>query len=489
MRWPKNPRVLEINIWTWLKELTQRYGRAITLENIPREELDAEIGQFDAVWLMGVWERSPRARQIALRHPGLLEQYRRALPDFRPEDVVGSPYSIRRYRVDPRLGGRKGLAGTRASLADRGVLLLLDFVPNHIAIDHDWTLDRPSHLIRGTQEDLATHPDRYFRARGSIYAHGRDPYFPPWSDTAQINVFHEDARRALGHTLHEVASQCDGVRCDMAMLVTNEVFARTWKERAGSPPRREFWEELIPAVKKRYPDFLLVAEVYWGMEWRLQQQGFDFCYDKRLYDRMAHEDAESVRAHLGADLDYQTKLIRFIENHDEARAPVVFQDRAHAAAILAFTLPGAKLVHEGQTHGHRIKVPIQLGRGPFEADDASTVDFYRGLIKAAAHQDHWKGTWRLGRIQTETPMRIFKNLIVHLWDAQQSRTLTLVNFGSTPIQGNIRLEGIPYPGRWRFSDLLTGKTRVYDENQLENRGIAVDLPPWYGHIFHTHRLT
>ena len=111
----------------------------------------------------------------------------------------------------------------------------------------------------------------------------------------------------------------------MAMLMTNEVFARTWGERAGPAPQAEYWPTLIERTKAVHPDFLFIAEAYWDMEWTLQQQGFDLCYDKRLYDRLAHESAESVRGHLQADSGYQERLLRFIENHDEPRAAATFE--------------------------------------------------------------------------------------------------------------------------------------------------------------------
>ena len=62
---------------------------------------------------------------------------------------------------------------------------------------------------------------------------------------------------------------------------------------------------MISAIKKAHPEFIFIAEAYWDMEWELQQKGFDFCYDKRLYDRLENDNAESVRLHLCADSAYQ----------------------------------------------------------------------------------------------------------------------------------------------------------------------------------------
>ena len=133
------------------------------------------------------------------------------------------------------------------------------------------------------------HPEAFIRTAGGIFANGRDPYFPAWPDVVQLNAYSPALREAVADTLIEVAGQCDGLRCDMAMLMTNEVFGRTWGDRAGPVPAEDYWPTLIARVKQAQPNLLFMAEAYWDMEWTLQQQGFDLCYDKRLYDRLLHE--------------------------------------------------------------------------------------------------------------------------------------------------------------------------------------------------------
>ncbi len=367
--------IYEINAWVWLGGLTRKYGMPVTFDSVPGAEWDglAEWG-FDAVWLMGVWERSAEGARIAREHPGLQAEYRRALPDYTEEDVIGSPYCVRRYEVDAHLGGRAGLAAARRALANRGLRLLLDFVPNHTALDHPWVDEHPEFYVHGPDGGIAL---------------GRDPYFPPWTDVAQLNAFHPGLREAAARTLLDIAGQCDGVRCDMAMLAINRVFAGTW---ALSPPPAEFWPDAIRAVKASDPEFLFIAEAYWDLEWELQQQGFDFCYDKQLYDRLTQGDAAGVRAHLGADLAYQRKLVRFLENHDEPRAATMPAARHRAAALAVATLPGATLWHEGQFEGRKVKLPVQLGRRPEEPVDAELREFYRGLLRVAREG---RGDWRL----------------------------------------------------------------------------------------------
>jgi uncharacterized protein with von Willebrand factor type A (vWA) domain len=78
-QWPKHPVIYEINTWVWLDDLSRKYHRSITLSTVPPEEWDylSSFG-FDAIWFMGVWERSPLGIGIAMQNEGLLEDFRRA---------------------------------------------------------------------------------------------------------------------------------------------------------------------------------------------------------------------------------------------------------------------------------------------------------------------------------------------------------------------------------------------------------------------------
>ena len=207
---------------------------------------------------MGVWERSAVGISIANENKNLLSDFRRALPDFRPDDNVGPPYCVRRYVVDQHLGGPEGLALARRELSKRGMNLILDFVPNHVAPDHPWAAEHPEYFIRGNANDLRNDPASYMEAHGTVYARGRDPYFPAWPDVLQLNAFEPGLRRAAIETVSSVAQQCDGMRCDMAMLFLNAIFERTWGEHAGRRPETQYWVDVISAIKKRHPGFLFI---------------------------------------------------------------------------------------------------------------------------------------------------------------------------------------------------------------------------------------
>src|SRR5688572_1440182 len=189
VRWPRHPLLYEINTRVWLREVAGPGGRPATLATVPDAHLDAiaEHG-FDAVWLMGVWAVGPEAVWAARHEPSLRPVYRKALPDCTEADIIGSPYAVSRYEVAEEIGGPGGLQLLRGRLARRGMRLVLDFVGNHTARDNRLVHECPEAFVMGTTEDLARDPTSFFRTReGRVLAHGRDPYFPAWSDTAQVN--------------------------------------------------------------------------------------------------------------------------------------------------------------------------------------------------------------------------------------------------------------------------------------------------------------
>ena len=484
--WPRYPTLYEINTWVWLSELSLKSGRAVDLGSVPEAEWDAiaKFG-FDAVWFMGVWERSPAGIAIANQNMKLVADFRRALPNFTPEDNVGSPYCIRSYVVDAHLGGGEGLAVARRELAKRGMRLLLDFVPNHVAPDNRWVLEHSEYFIRGTDEDARDDPSSYIEVQGRFYACGRDPNFPAWPDVLQLNAFAPGLRQAARETVSSIAAQCDGVRCDMAMLVLNQIFARTWGGRVGQPPPTDYWYDVIPAVKSVHPDFCFIAEAYWDLEWELQQQGFDFCYDKRLYDRLEHGEARGIQLHLSADLAYQEKLLRFLENHDEPRATAAFsRAEEEAAAVIASSLPGARLFHEGQLEGRRTRLPVFLGRRPVEPVDAGVQAFYNKLLAAINAPIFRGGEWTLSGCRGWPDNPGFQNLVAWSWVKDNDRRLIVVNLSQSAAQGRVRApwEGIR-GATWHLTDVLSGWTCDRDGDEMVAAGLYIELAAWSFYFF------
>jgi hypothetical protein len=488
--WPSRPVIYEVNTAVWLDERSRATGRRLTLADVSPADWDSITPDgADAVWLMGVWERSPAGLAVANANAELQESFRQALPDVGPADIIGSPYCVRRYVVDESLGGRDGLAKARQALADRGARLVLDYVPNHVAPDHPWTTEHPERFVRGEQGDLDADPAGWIAVGGQILARGRDPYFPPWPDVVQLDAFSPALRNATAETLGDISDQCDGIRCDMAMLLTNDVFAKTWGGRTGAPPAEEFWPTVIAALRRRHPETVLIAEAYWDLEWELQQQGFNFCYDKRLYDRLLAVEPGAVKGHLSADLGYQSRLLRFLENHDEPRvAERMTPESERAAAIAIATLPGATMWHEGQFEGRRVRPPVFLSRRPDEPLDQSLASWYRALLSAVAASGMRAGQWRQLDVTGWPDNQTCANLLAWSWSGEGTaggvnRFVVVVNLSGAPAQGRVAA-GWPDVGArsWQFTDLLEGTGFERDGAELQSAGLFVSLGPWKAHV-------
>ncbi len=485
-KWRKHPVIYEINTWVWLEELGRIHNAFIDLSNVPGETWDSLAAlKTDAIWLMGVWERSPVGRQISNRNEGNIKDFYRALPDFQPEDNVGSPYCVRNYTVDAHLGGDTGLAMARDQLARRGIRLILDFVPNHLAHDHPWVDLYPECFIQGGIEEIEKDAVTFTRIGDRIFACGKDPYYPAWQDVIQVNAFHPQYRTMAAKSVKSIASRCDGIRCDMAMLLMNDIFEKTWGSYAGSRPQEEYWTALIREVKALHPDFLFLAEAYWDLEWELQQQGFDFCYDKRLYDRLENGNVPEIRMHLKADQEYQSKLLRFIENHDEPRAAKVFRSDKRKAAFLAIaTLPGARLFYEGQFEGRRTKLPVFLCRRPGEEVDREMLLYYQQIMNIIALPAFHDGQWQLCETGGWVDNDHYQYILAWTWKWENEKYLAVINYRDEESQAKVRL---PWQElgqkKWKLVDLLSGVEYERSGDEMLQPGLYIGLPAWGVNLF------
>jgi hypothetical protein len=473
-----NPSLFQIPTRIVLNELGRRLGRPATLDDIPDQDLDRLAAQgFDWIWYLGVWQTGPAGRKLSQTLPEWQADFRNVLPDLKPEDICGSPFAIVAYTVHVDFGGDAALARLRERIRQRGMRLMLDFVPNHTALDHPWAQAHPEFYVAGVEEQLRSQPQNYIRietAQGAkILAHGRDPYFSGWPDTLQLNYQQSALHAEMGRELLSVASRCDGVRCDMAMLLLPEVFERTW----GLHPE-PFWPDAIRAVHAQFPEFVLMAEVYWDMEWTLQQQGFEFTYDKRLYDRLRDRHAVPIRQHFGATFEYQRSSARFLENHDERPAAAVFPWEIHqAAAILTYLCLGLRFFHQGQLEGWAKGYSVHLGRIPEEPVHPEVLDFYQRLLPCVHRPEVRNGNWHLLDC-SPNGAGSWESFVCFLWEIPgETSLLVAVNYAPDPGQAWVQVPLQPQSAQTlRGHDLLTGT--VHELPCDQSKGIALDLPPW-----------
>jgi glycosidase len=482
MQTPRYPSLFQINTRVWLTHLSQTLGRHATLDDIPDGELDHLAAQgFDWIWLLSVWRTGAAAQQISRTNPEWRHEFQETLPDLREEDIAGSGFAITGYTVHPSLGGDSALARIRKRLQERGLRLMLDFVPNHMAPDHPWVEEHPEYFIAGTESDLAQAPQNYTRVGSRVLAYGRDPYFAGWPDTLQLDYSTPATQAAMRDELLRIAGQCDGVRCDMAMLVLPDVFERTWGRRAPL-----FWPETTRAVRERHPGFCFMAEVYWDLEWTMQQQGFDYAYDKRLYDRLREGHARPVREHFHAGLDYQDKLARFMENHDEPRAAAAFTPPIHqAAAIVTYLSPGLRFFHQGQFEGRRKRISPHLVRAPLEPIDREVKRFYERLLAVLREPAVRAGEWRLLECATAWEGNwTAEGFIAFAWQHNETGVLVVVNYAGNQGQCYVRGPFADLRGRTiHLHDLFSDARYERAGNDLASAGLYVDLPSWGYHVF------
>jgi glycosidase len=487
MNQAKYPSLYQVNTRVWLTEMSIALNRKATLDDIPDATLDDFVQSgFDWIWFLSVWTTGEMGQKISRADSGWRKEFEETLPDLREDDIAGSGFAITGYHVHPELGGDDTLRRLRTRMNTRGLSLMLDFVPNHMGPDHPWIKEHPEYFMQGTQNDLERSPQNYFKsAQGDIhlvFAYGRDPYFGGWPDTIQLDYGNSATIDVMKQELLRISGQCDGLRCDMAMLILPDVFEKTWGRKAHS-----FWPEAIHAVRNQHPEFCFLAEVYWDMEWTLQQQGFDYAYDKRLYDRLHEGIARPVREHFLADLEYQDKLARFLENHDEQRAASGFEVKKHeAAAIITYFSPGLRFFHQGQFEGNTKRISPHLVRAPHEPDDIELQKFYTSLLAVLQMPLFRNGKWQLLEC---TPAwegnSSWESFVAFAWEGED-RTLALVVINYAPHDSQCYLKMPPIEkafGQWQLHDVMNEVT--YDRNgkDLMTKGLYLGMKPWQYHVF------
>ncbi len=488
----KNPHIYEINLITWLHSLSRREQRNITLSTIPEWEWVRlrEMG-IDFIWLMGIWQRSPYSETRAGNEPFLLEECRSILEDFDMDDIAGSPYAVYDYCPDPAFGSPDDLLDLKTRLEDKGLFLILDFVPNHTACDHPWVNKNPGWYV---QEDSQAGEDcgkGFFRTGNApgrpCIAHGKDPYFAPWTDTAQLNYANPECVSTIIQTISDISGYCHGLRCDMAMLVLRDVFQKTWgRHLKKGIHAREFWPLAVNRINSEDKQYLFLAEAYWGMEPQLLNQGFDYTYDKTLYDLLTKEDIQGLRDYLSMPVTRQEKMIRFLENHDEPRAYQVFgPEKIRCVMVIHATLPGMRFWQRGQFEGRQVRVPVQLRHGPVESD-REDIETFSGLLLQEVNQPVFHdGSWEMCNTSGWPDNQSHKNLLAWCWSLNRERRLIVINFSSSPAQGHVRLptNWLSHGERFLCHDPIMGEGFLHSKAESESSGIYVGLESYGFHFF------
>lgn len=487
----KHPSIYEINTRVWIKRFSHD-GNPIKLIDVPDDYWNNLFNKgIDYVWLMGVWQTCESTVKKYCFEDGLIKEYKKALKDYKEEDVIGSPYAVDTYTLNPILGETEDLIKLKKRLNKLGLKLILDYIPNHFSAHSVLIETHPDIFLYANEEHFENDSHTFFKPDNNpshIFAHGRDPFFPAWQDTIQVNYFSITAREFMINTLLQLTNYCDGVRCDMAMLALNNVFKNTWggitTQMGYKKPDDEFWEIAIKLIKDTNPEFIFLAEVYWDLEYALQNLGFDYTYDKSLTDRIRVGSVPDTFDHLRATYEYQNKSIRFIENHDEQRALTLFgKEKSRAAAVIISTLQGMRFYHDGQFEGKRIKLPVQLGREPIEENSECISNFYDKLLEITKEDIFKKGDWKLLSLSPSwNNNHTFRNMLAWEWYYEGQRRLVIINFSDRTSSGRIQLDMIGYPEAVKMKDLLNNEEYIRQRRDLATIGLYVELDLYKCHI-------
>ena len=484
-----NPGLLEVNTRVWIK----RFGHNAGIPDINQDFID-ELNEkgIEILWLMGVWKTSSELAAHCCFGIDLIPGYMKALSDWKKEDVIGSPFAIDDYLLNPELGTEDDLLRFKERLNKAGIKLFLDFIPNHFGANSSVIQSHPEIFLQTDKDSFKKDPYAFFEisaGRPLYLVHGRDPFFPPWTDTAQLNYFNPAAREIMTEKLSYIATVADGVRCDMAMLPLNNVFQNTWmgvlSKTEYKKPADEFWKTAIAKTKEKYPDFMFMAEAYWDLEWQLQQLGFDYTYDKRLLDRLSEGDIPGIRGHLQADKDFQLKSVRFIENHDEERSITSLgRFKALAAAVVISTIQGVHFYFDGQFDGKKTKLPVQLGREPLEKPSVLVQVYYDKLLKITKEEIFKRGEWKLLNPGYVDAANITcDNFLAWQWNLDNEMRIIVINYSHSTSQCRLKIDLPTEKKEVALKDLLTGAVYKRSVKEISEPGLFIELKGYQSHIF------
>ena len=475
-----HPTIYEISTRPWLYELSQKYKKNITtLKDIPLEEFDklAEKG-VEYVWMMGVWQLGSYGLELDRK-----KDYSSVLPDYKKEDIIGSPYAITEYVCNSEIGTDEDLKWLKETLHKKNLKLLLDFVPNHSAVDSPTAETYPNFYIR-VPKGQSTWDSKYYTDSGIAY--GKDPYFDPWPDVIQWNYFDSNTRQFMLNNLMKVISLSDGVRCDMAHLMLNDVFKKTWEKELNSwgyiVPSSEFWGDAIKTVKDKYPDALFLAEVYedWEIQ-KLYELGFDYCYDKALLDKFELNSYDiNDYIHYKTE-DFFGHVSHFIENHDENRGVYNMGsvEKSDAAGTIAATVGGMIFLNHGQWDGLRNKLDVHLRRGADEDVNVKAQQHYNKLMDIikdkAFHSGNYYFVYNMSGDAASRFVAYLRN--------DENNFLVVVNYSDNYGCANVPIYNIKGTGDIKVYEMFSDIEYTRNAETIRNSGLTVCLEAYQSQIF------
>ncbi len=505
--WMTTSVLLAKSIYVWLDQLSSHYQRTITtLAEIPEEELVSLANRgFNALWLIGIWERSRASKRI--------------------KQLCGNPeaeasaYALHAYRAAEDLGGENALQDLESRCRQHGIRLACDVVPNHTGIDSELVMEHPDWFLQTDQppypaydftgpdlcetagisiriekgywdhSDAAVvceHHDHASGRRRYIY-HGNDGTHMPWNDTAQLNFLLPEVRQAMSDLILAIARRFSLIRFDAAMTLARKHFRRLWFPppggSAGVPSRSafalsdedftaafpvEFWREVVDRINREAPDTLLIAEAFWLMEsYFVRNLGMHRVYNSAFMNMLKREENAKYRQILKDTLAYNPEILKryvnFMNNPDEETSVEQFgkSDKYFGVATLLATLPGLPMFGHGQVEGYREKYGMEYRRAYWEEEpDIGFIQHHEQQIFPLLRSRHlFADVEHFSLYDFMTDQGVDENVFAYSNGPIDQKLLIVYNNTTQATRGRIHLAS--------------------DKASPEEEGVALPMPPFW----------
>ena len=479
----KNPVLLQVSARPWLLSLSKTLGINITtFTDIPNSVYTSlQSMNIDYLWVMGVWKIGEYGLNHDRTKESLIEEYKHYLPDYTTEDAIGCPYAITEYTCNPQLcpNGDNDLLEFKSKLNSYNIKLMLDFVPNHSAYDSPWMSINKDYYIRERPD--VEHNSTFFFENGVAFG-GK-----MWTDVAQLNYFNPETRQLMQEQMLKIASLSDGMRCDVAFMVSNSFFELSWKNELQyynyTTPSTDFWEVSIAEVKRQYPNTIFLAEVYGSYVVDMITQGFDYVYDRDLLTHLTNGNVDEVRAYLYSTAEYEQYMARFLENHDENRAASFFKNRTtitNAAALIAYTVPGMRFLFQDFQFGYKFKLEVHLRRSYDEPKDQEAVEFYEKYLSIFTSDVFKYGEFEMVEVKGDDAYMF----VAWKWKYGKEKRVVIVNFDNNQRECFVVVKDAG-EGKEEVAmeEMLSGVKITRKSKEVQEEGLFVIVKGYSGMIF------
>jgi hypothetical protein len=467
-----------------LNTLAYLSERGVTVGQLEDSDLESLAGGHDSIYALGIWKRGAEASRMARTHR---HEYLPVRDQLREEEIVGSAFANCGTVLEPLIAhSEREWRKFRERLNRMGKQVYVDGVFNHTGVGDRLAADHPELYFRNPQGVGYPVPTR---TGETVYlANGMDPNYPGgWEDTLQLNWANPETHEQILRRLKTIADMSDGIRLDMAMLVNPATFERTWGWRL-SPEEKNFlwnnpfWPRAVAEIRSTHPRYRFLAEAYWETD-LLRSLGMEVYAKEDLYNLagwvMEGEQVAKLREFIRCQSpEVREHSVRFIENHDEARAWQRWGEASlPLAAAIAFIPGGYFLVHDGQERGLTKKVPMQISRYGDDRENAQVAGFYADLLAFRASRAFQEGSWKLTDVYQCGSDPTSANLVGHQFILQGEGGMTVVaNLRQQTARGYV-------PISWgkRVTVYDARLRRWLGQNEIanaDNNVLYVEIPEW-----------